>query len=289
MLIEMESTVGLTLNYRNVDLTVTCVQSLLANGLDHVLIWDNSDDQRASLLALSEQLRGESRVSILCADANLGFAAGVNRGVDWIAGEFPRSRVLLINNDAVLLLGAAALLNAAANQNPEACIVYPAIDHGGKVLGTVYYHRLMGVLSTGYLPGAFRYASGCCQLILPDRHQGPVFDEDFFMYGEDWEQGWRLEKSAMHHVQSVLVTHIGSVSSGMASQFYESRLVLAHLLLAQKIAKNGVDRYVLFTLRVVILSLRALLRSFRYRSAVPLKALWFGVDHIGKRLNDRPI
>ena len=36
--------IGLTLNFRDANRTRRCVESLLSNGAEHVVVWDNSDD-----------------------------------------------------------------------------------------------------------------------------------------------------------------------------------------------------------------------------------------------------
>src|SRR6185312_6348681 len=122
----------------------------------------------------------ERRCRIVTANRNLGFAAGVNRGLETLAVEFPDSPVLLINNDATLLPD-------ALEASPNAEVLYPDIDHGGWVRGTVYYHRLTGLITDRRLPGSFPYASGCCLLVNLPKSGATLFDEDFFMYGEDIE------------------------------------------------------------------------------------------------------
>ncbi len=269
--------VGLTLNYLHPLRTLGCVESLLQNGLQHVLIWDNSEDGGVSAQILQEHYAERTEVTVVESQRNLGFAAGVNRGIEWIRLNFPAARVLLINNDAQLLPGGALELNDAADGNPQACVIYPVIDHAGVTLGTVYYHRLSGLLFGKSAWGTFSFASGCCQLIVPQRYGGAFFDERFFMYGEDFEQGWRLGPGGLHLVPRMLVTHEGSASSGMATEFYERRMVVGHLLLAHRIARGKADLCLMLLGRAIALSLRAVVRGVRYRSAQPLKGLWFGM------------
>ncbi len=265
--------IGLTLNYRDASRTLTCVRSLLDEGAAHVLVWDNSGDGGASADALSESLNQDSRVGIERSPANLGFAAGVNRGMERIARRFGTSWVLLINNDARLLHGAIEALAGALTRHERAVIAYPDIDHAGHVIGTVHYQRHAGLLTHKPLPGSFTYASGCCLLIAPERTGPALFDEDFFMYGEDWMLGWKLGERKMEHVSQVLVFHEGSAGSGLGSEFYETHMVAAHWTLARKLARTPRDRVLLMTARLFTLTMRALLRAFRYRSIVPLRAL----------------
>ena len=74
----------------------------------------------------------------------------------------------------------------------------------------------------------------------------------------------------------MLVTHDGAASSGLGSAFYESHMVAAHLLLARKLSKNPLDRALLYAARSAMLVMRCLVRTLRYRSSVPLRALGQG-------------
>lgn len=268
--------IGLILNYRDATRTVRCIASLLDDGISHILVWDNSGDDGASANTLRERLVHESRVSVETTGINLGFAAGVNRGLAWIHENFPKAWVLLINNDAVLLRGATDALADALKNKHEAAIAYPTIDHGGCHIGTVFYQRHFGLITHKQLVGSFPYASGCCQLLAPKRLSGSWFDESYFMYGEDMEQGYRLGKKRMVHVPSVWVRHEGSASSGIGSVFYETRMVAAHWLLAGALSRNRIDLGMLYVGRALALSARALLRAGRYRSLIPLRCLHEG-------------
>lgn len=265
--------IGLVLNYRDASRTLRCVTSILEQGAAQVMIWDNSEDSGVSARELIQMLANESRVWVHISESNVGFAAGVNQGMERIRERFADAWVLLLNNDAYLLPGAITPLKDALTEKPNAAISYPDIDHGGRILGTVYYHRLTGLLTRWPLPGSFPYASGCCQLIAPQRSKANLFDEDFFMYGEDWEQGHSLGKERMAHVAQPIVYHEGSRSSGLGSDFYESHIVAAHWLLAHKTARSHPDLLLLMGLRFITLSARAVLRALRYRSLVPVKAL----------------
>lgn len=273
-------TVGLLLNYRDATRSIGCVQSLLDEHLDRVLVWDNSGDNGYSAAIIHAAFEDQLRVSVYVSRRNVGFSAGVNSALAMIREQFPSALVLLINNDAVLLPGGVTKLVAALVANPSAVLAFPMIDHGGTVLGPVFYQRLTGRLSKYPCPGGIAYASGCCLLVAADRIGCRLFDEDFFMYGEDWELGWRLSRQlgAMAHVPEVLVRHEGSASSGLGSLFYETRMVAAHLILIRKVARNFFDAGILYALRIPMLLARATVRSLRYRSGVPWEALLRGAQ-----------
>lgn len=266
--------VGLTLNFRDAPRTARCVRSLLADGAGHVLVWDNSDDAGASAAALSALL-ADARVSVVVAAANLGFAAGVNRALDWIAVRYPRACVMLLNNDAELRGGALTALGAALDAAPDAVLAYPRITQARGSTGTVYYQPQLALLTRRRWPLSVPHASGCAMLLDPARLPTPLFDEAFFMYGEDAELGMRLAASGrtMAHVPQELVRHDGSASSGAGSAFYEARMVAAHCILARRIARSRLAYAWLIGARALVLPARAMLRACRQRSMQPLRAL----------------
>jgi len=275
----MNNISALTLNYRDPDRTTTCVRNLLVEGAHHVLVWDNSDDGGLSVLALTQRFINEARVSVVDAKANLGFSAGVNRGLEWLHEKYPTHVVVLLNNDASLEPGALHALQQALCSVPGALVAFPDIDHGGWIRGKVYYHRLTGLISDAALPGSFLYASGCCLAFAPHVCSSKVFDEDFFMYGEDWALGWRLAQQhpgSLLHVPRLLVRHEGSASSKMGSPFYESRVVAAHLIIARKLSRSTIDGLLVKFLHGTWLAVRAFVRSIRRGSMVPLGALLEG-------------
>jgi GT2 family glycosyltransferase len=268
--------IGLTLNYREATRTTACITSLLAEDVCAVLVWDNSEDNGVSARELSARWSGEPRVHIRSSPCNLGFAAGANQGLREIAQCWPGAWTLLINNDAILLRGSLTALHELLLANDKGIIAHPIIDHCGRSIGTAYYQRHLGLITTSRLPAAIAYASGCAMLIATERAKQPLFDEDFFMYGEDILLGSQLGEAHMLHLPQTGVRHEGSASSGMGSAFYESRMVAAHWLLARKLAVGPADRAVLLWGRVLSLSARALVRAVRYRSTRPLWALWAG-------------
>jgi GT2 family glycosyltransferase len=270
--------VGLTLNYRDAERTSRCIASLLADGAAGVLVWDNSEDDGVSARELDQRWAREPRVMVEVSARNLGFAAGVNRGIEAILARWPQAWVMLLNNDAVLQRGALSTLASALNDQPRAVIAHPRIDHDGQVIGTVYYQRWFALLCFDRpWPGSFPYPSGSALLIAPERIELPLFDEDFFMYGEDVMLGWRLGAARMVHVPEVLVWHEGSASSRNGSVFYELHVAAGHWRLAHKLANNPADAALLLAGRCISLSARALIRAVRSRSLVPVLAFFKGL------------
>jgi len=271
--------VGLLLNYRDATRSVVCIRSLFNEGIEHVVVWDNSADDGLSAKAIYAAYAEDSRVLIHVSDENLGFATGVNRGLKLCATQLNATDVLLINNDAVLLPGAVQTYMDTARDHPNAAVISMDVEHAGQRQGPMYYQRWCGLQFKHPAWGAFAYASGSCLWIVLKSSPSPLFDEDFFMYGEDCELGWRLRHraDAWIHVPRCLVMHEGSAASGLGSPFYEARLVAAHILLARKLAVNSLQRLVFFALRIPVLLARALVRSLRYGSLEPWRALSAGM------------
>lgn len=242
--------------------------------IPRVMIVDNSEDSGESLQVLLKRIDARKiEVSVCEPGRNLGFAAGVNRGLAEIRLRHGRACVLIINSDARLQKNAHTKLREAL-QN-QACLAAPRICIGkGKFIDSVHYHRASGLLLRGNWLGSHEYLSGCCMLLAPLLAAAPLFDEDFFFYGEDAELGWRLKHDhvSQRKVPEAIVEHDASTGSRNGSLFYEYHTVRAHWLLARKLASSRVEFASNLIGRALSLPLRAMLRSIRQRSKIPLTA-----------------
>ncbi len=263
---------ALVIEYRSSHRTIACVKALLGQGVPVAQVVDNSADNGVTRALLVEAFADDDRVRILDAGANLGFAAGVNLGLRHRVSD----RVLLINNDALPGGEVISALDAALDAAPDVCIAFPSLMHAGRPLGRVYYHRWLALLTSRRWPGTFEVPRGCCMLVALDRMSvSSLFDEQFFMYGEEIALGWHLHRLGAHisHVGAVWVEHEGSATAMRGSPFYEERTALAHLLLSNVLAERVSEQRALAVVRVSMLVLRALVRSLRQRSLLPLYAL----------------
>lgn len=269
--------IALLINYRDAKRTANCVRTLLASGVVRVVVWDNSEDGGVSSAELGRLFDAVDKVVVETSPRNIGFAAGVNHGIDACRRLMPKAWILLINNDTIAPPRLADVLSTELETSRNSVLAFPALLHAGKRIDEVYYHRWFGVLTHLPHPGTFRVPRGCCVMLATDRWEGDLFDEDFFMYGEEVELGWRLryQPDAMVHVPEAVVVHEGSMSSGVNSLFYETRMVAAHLILAGKLGVGRV-RLLLYLFRLPVLMVRAGVRSIRYRSSMPWKGLWLG-------------
>jgi GT2 family glycosyltransferase len=263
---------ALLIEYRSPNRTIACIHALLAQGVPVVQVVDNSADTGATRALLSEAFASDDRVWILDAGSNLGFAAGVNLGLQHRVSD----RVLLINNDALPGCGVISALGNALDNQHDVSIAFPSLMHAGRPLGRIYYHRWLGLLTSRRWIGTFEVPRGCCMLVALDRMPvTPLFDEQFFMYGEEIALGWHLHQCGVPicHVSASWVVHEGSATAVRGSSFYEERTALAHLLLTKVLAVGASEQRLLVGVRVFMLLLRAFFRSIRQRSFLPLHSL----------------
>ena len=107
-------------------LTVDCVRSLLdvGSGLAvRVLVIDNGSTD-SSTVTLREQFGDQ--IDVLCLGQNRGFAVAVNEGIR-AALAAQAGSVLVLNNDTLVAQDMLAALGMAAEAQPEAGILAPAI------------------------------------------------------------------------------------------------------------------------------------------------------------------
>jgi N-acetylglucosaminyl-diphospho-decaprenol L-rhamnosyltransferase len=279
---------AVVLNYRGASMTESCLLSLIGQGLHTVVIVDNSADAHYSMdLNPAIQRVREAGIDYdlrtLVPAMNLGFAGGVNFA---LTSQVARDcdAFLLLNNDATASPNMVAQLSALLVKNRAALVAPTIVDENGKAQPIFWYQRFFGLLTTYPLPGAFPYLSGCCFLSRRDLLQeNKLFDEDFFMYGEDTLLGWRMAnaRNVILHHPDVWVYHAGRGSSKKCRLFYEYHMTRAHILLAMKTWHKPVELPLLITAKGIGLALRALRRTIRFRSAVPLVAFliaWFPLD-----------
>ena len=264
---------AIVIEYRSPQRTITCIEALLEQNVSEVIVVDNSADEGLTRSVLEDVFSGNVRIQILDAGRNLGFAAGVNFGLRFRTSE----RVLLINNDAVPRPGALEALSAGLDADADACIAYPSLLHNLSPISRVFYHRWLPLVLSHAWHGAFEVPRGCCMLIAFDRTPaGELFDERFFMYGEEIALGWRIFRagSRMLHVKQAWVDHEGSASAVRGSSFYEEHTARAHLVLGDVLAKGWLDRWLIMSVRLPVLFMRAFLRALRQLSGVPMRSFF---------------
>jgi N-acetylglucosaminyl-diphospho-decaprenol L-rhamnosyltransferase len=286
---------AIILDYFGADKTKQSVLSLVGQDLETVYILDNSGSDSASAnlrrtFAELTEANTAFKIKFLTAGKNLGFGRGVNFVLAHDRqSESPHDYYLLLNNDAVAGPGLVSGLLSALKIEPQAALAAPRVvsSDPSREYG-IWYHRYLGLLLSR--PGRFRfhYFTGCC-LLLPRHLVGEtgLFDEAFFMYGEDTELGWRLNRQGkkMICVTDVFVEHEYGPSVDRSSFFYEYHMVRGHLLLSLKTGIHPVEIPILLAAKYTALSGRAIIRCLRYRAFIPLVAFlvaWFPLQlHCG--------
>lgn len=268
-------TAAAIIHFNKPKVTQECIESLLTDGWAPVLVWDNSDDEGTSLEILQQVFSGETRVNWARSQANIGFARGMNAALASLGKLGYHGPVLLLNNDARVRPGLRSkLMDDRLTSATRPTLVAPRIAQNGQEQGWLYYQRWFALVTLRPFFGSFPYLSGCCLLVVRENNAQPLFDEDFFMYGEDVELSWRMRREGGELVllADAWVEHIGSASTGQSSAAYERFLIESHTLLARKLASATNIQKLLFATRFPTLLARALLRAVRYRSLIPVYA-----------------
>ncbi len=252
------------------------VLSLLDDGITDLVVVENGapGSTAAALGELAEQ------VLIVAPGENVGFGAGVNRGVAELDGDV--ELVVVSNPDVRVHRGAIMGLTDALVAHPEWGIagptivgtngaVYPSVRRFPSPLDAVG-HALLGLItpenrfsrryrSSGTRPdGGVDWVSGAFFVI---RHgafeQLGGFDEAYFMFAEDIDLCWRAHKAGVGVgvAPTAIVTH----TEGVARRAHPYKMLVAHHRSALRFANVSTTGVA--------------------RAALPVAALVLGVRLIG--------
>jgi N-acetylglucosaminyl-diphospho-decaprenol L-rhamnosyltransferase len=258
------------------DLLLRCIASLKADGVDRIVVVDNaSRDTSADAVA-----DHEPDVTLLRLDTNIGFGAGVNRGVARTDARF----VLIVNPDVIVEPGSTKALVEALERDPTLGVVGPLIETSG---GEVYpsarsFPNLVDAAGHAFLhflwprnPFSRRYrmldwdrseardvdwVAGTHVLVRREAWDAVGgFDEAYFMYMEDvdlcwrlrragWRTGWDPASRCMHEI-------------GRSTDQTPYRMILAHHRAMLKFAwrSGSVAQKALTPLMAVALTVRTIL------------------------------
>jgi N-acetylglucosaminyl-diphospho-decaprenol L-rhamnosyltransferase len=239
----------IVVSYNTRDRTLACLRSVLAHptGEPTELVLVDNDSRDGTAEAVEAELPG---VRVVRSGGNLGFARGVNLGVEHSDAEF----VLLLNPDTVVLPGSLGALLAFARAHPGNGV------YGGRTLredGTVDPSSCWGAptlwslacfatgLSTA-LPhrrltdpeslGGWRrdtvrevpVVTGCLLLIRrSDFERVGRLDERFFLYGEDAEFSMRAARHGLRPVIVPEATIVHAVGASTGARGPKMNMVMA--------------------------------------------------------------
>lgn len=273
---------AIVINYFGADKTAKCLRSIANEPIKTMILIDNSAcaRQRDTLVILKDELESANcsyNIRLIFHQRNLGFGRAINRAIlSDVSSGSGHDYYLLLNNDTVATTPFVACLVRAFAENPTLALAAPQIHWGDRNLTYYWYQPFFGSVATKPSLGAFCYLSGCCLLVDASVvNDGRLFDEDFFMYGEDAELSFRVKKlgRTIACLKETLIFHEGSGSSQQGGMFYEYHIVCGHLMLAHKLANGPIWRFIFVIGRIVYLPARALIRCIRFRQVTPIKAL----------------
>ncbi len=219
-----------------------CVRSLVKEGATPVVVVENGAGGSAA--AALERLPSEGRsqpVRIVRPGRNVGFGAGVNRGLAALAGESPPPEwILVCNPDLVVHSGALVALRKVLESEHAWALVGPRIFTGnGDTYPSVRTfpsftdaagHALLALFNPEnpftlrYNPGTPEgdvvieagWVSGSCFLVRRSAlEELGGFDEAYFMYAEDMDLCWRAHAAGwgVGFAGTAEVTHVQGVST----------------------------------------------------------------------------
>ncbi len=261
----------IVLNYFGLETTKKCIDSVFRELNATVFLVDNSSNA-IEKQKLIESFQSNAKVKLLFPNENLGFAAGVNLALkEAVALDF--EYFFLLNNDATLKEGSGSEFSSAVVSNP-ASLISSLILWSNNTVGKISYHKYLSLLSySGKHLDWIQYLSGCVQVFDKTLLQKTgYFNETFFMYGEDISFSYDVSVAGLPLVllEKELVIHEGSSAAKKASFFYEYHVNRGHVLLVQSLSNNLIDKVVMYIARLFMLTLKGLLRSFRFKSFTPI-------------------
>lgn len=267
---------GLMLAYFHAEMTLRCLKTLEHQGLETLILVDNSADaaEHQRTLALVQQFPA-GWLQVVIAAENLGFAKGMNLAWQHAQTLGQWDYALILNNDIIAQPPLLASLCQYMAEHPDTALLGVAADTGTTIQTGLHYQRWTGLMFPTAVTGSFQVATGYCLLLRPQAIQGELFDPRYFMYGEDVELSWRLGEQGwkVEILSQPLLTHTPAQSSREGSLFYEYHINRGHWLLVANLAHTPLEKILMYASRILVLSMRAILRSARMASLTPLKAL----------------
>ncbi len=240
------------LNFRTPDMTVKCVETALDEiaalkaGITAAItvVENGSEDGSYDLIRAEGAARGwldGRRVALIDSGWNGGFGSGVNVGIRaGMPGGGRVDLVYLLNSDAFPRPGAVACLIDHLATHPEAGIACSRLRGADDVPHETAFRfpsaggEFENAAQTGPISRLLRnkivalpqpdanlpvdWSAGASMMIRAEvLDQVGLFDETFFLYFEETDLCRRAAKAGWqtHYVWDSVVTHIGSVSTGM--------------------------------------------------------------------------
>jgi len=237
----------LVLNYNSPpDALKGCIASVDASDypeLTEIVMVDNgSTEHKDAATAVAAEFERARLVDI---GQNVGFAAGINRGLRECRGDW----VFILNPDTEVDPGALSACARLLDGQPDDCAgVVPkllffherdlidavgnAVDKSGNAfnvgigqLDIGQYDRVERTFGPCFAAGLFRREA------FDDEHVGPL-DESYFMYYEDVDWNWRANLFGYHFLTApdARVYHVHSAATRKLPYAFKHRLIHRNLL-----------------------------------------------------------
>ncbi len=279
-------------NYNGKLYNEACIESILGgkDSWDKKIIVVDNASKDDSMQILREQYVTDSRIELLYLEDNYGFSYANNVGIKKAVTE-GADYVLLLNNDTEIAPDMLARLEECAARHPGSMIA-PKIyysDHreviwsaGGEVSPIIRKARHIGLDQADQ--GQFEeeteigFATGCALLIPASViEKAGVLDERFFLYYEDTEYSFRLQKlgiSIYYCPRAVMYHKVGASSKGADSPLC-AYYIARNWLLCNK--KHLGCRYPLFLVYYGINRLACCLLWLLHGKKELVRATWRGI------------
>lgn len=194
-------------NYNSGDFLSKCIDSIQLDQINYetIVVDNNSDDNSYQCV------KNKNNIKLIRCGENGGYAKAANLGINSSKGEF----ILVANPDIVFDDNALRCMISCAEAHPEIGIVGPKIKYFNGSLqyeckrnqpnllnSLLYLLNLQNLWGNQYIIKDNRYyekseyvnaISGSCMLLRRKAlEECGLFDEVFFMYGEDLELCYRM-------------------------------------------------------------------------------------------------
>ena len=241
---ELLPVVAVVVNWNAGAHLLACVRTVLAAGATEVVVVDNgsTDDSLTRLEAA-----GLDRLRVVRTGRNLGYGAGINRGVA-VAGP---GDVLVCNADLLLDQGCIAALVSRLAAEPDLGVAAPRLRNpdGSTYVSGRPFPSLLDALGHAFVglvwptnPWSRRYlqsgwdrdqaadvdwASGALLLVRRRTFEAlGGFDERFFMFMEDVDLCWRARQAGWRTSIEPAAVAVHVVGASRAARPY--RMIVAH-------------------------------------------------------------
>ncbi|MGB3513354.1 MAG: glycosyltransferase family 2 protein [Microcoleaceae cyanobacterium] len=267
----------LTVNYYSTKLIQKLINSieLTPDLFKQIIIVNNSPDDDSIC-----QLQNYTTI-IINSETNLGYGKACNLGLNWIYHQNPQAIIWLINPDAYLLPDSLEKAHNFLPKHPEISILGTTVY---EPTGKVWFSGGIFIPETGkIIPNQFLldteisttdWVTGCSMLInFKNFEKCPKFDEDYFLYYEDFDFSRRYAKQG-HKIaitQQISVVHQPSSITNKNLELKLQHSIYSYLLSLGKHTNKSVLIY-----RLIRVTIAALVRlPINYKIArVKLKAVW---------------